>query len=103
MNILLLCAAGLSTSLLVQKMKEAAQLAGIQADIWSCNAASGEQELAKADVILIGPQLRYLYQSIAAKAKDRPIRMIDMMTYGRMDGMSALQTAIHAWEDRKHE
>ncbi len=103
MNILLLCSTGLSTGLLVQKMREAAQKAGIKAHIWNCNSVQGEQELAKADVILIGPQLRHLYLSIAAKAADCPIRMIDMMTYGRMDGVSALQTAIHAWEERKHD
>lgn len=102
MNILLLCSAGMSTSLLVQRMKEVAEDRNIEASVWSCGSQDSDHEIPKADVILVGPQLRFLLQKIEDKAKGIPVRVIDMMTYGRMDGSHALEIALTAWKERKN-
>ena len=55
MKILLVCSAGMSTSLMVEKMKAAAEEQGIDADI----SASAEADLAVnmdgVSIVLLGP------------------------------------------------
>lgn len=101
MNILLLCSAGMSTSLLVQRMKEVAQDQGVLANVWNCGSQDSDHEIPKADVVLVGPQMRFLLRKIEDQAKGIPVRVIDMMTYGRMDGAHALEIALAAWKDRE--
>lgn len=101
MKILLLCSAGMSTSLLVQRMKEVAQKRALEMEIWACGDSQSDQEVSKADVVLIGPQMRFLLKRIQAMAQSRPVRVIDMMTYGRMDGEHAIELALQAWEEKE--
>ena len=56
MNILLVCAAGMSTSLLVNRMNEAAAAKGIGINIEAHPVGSIDQFGGAADVILLGPQ-----------------------------------------------
>ena len=88
MRVILVCSAGMSTSMLVQRMRKAAEEKGITATI----AATAEAELAnhldQADVILVGPQVRYLAPKIKEKAAPYGIKVevIDAIAYGMMDG-----------------
>lgn len=97
MKILLLCTAGISTTFLVQKMREQASKLGMAAQIWSCSSHESSQEIDKADVILLGPQLRYLLRKVELLANGKPVRVLDMRTFGSMDGKQALSIAIDAW------
>lgn len=101
MKVLLICSAGMSTSLLVRRMKEEAKSRALDAYIWSCGSNEYKQEIEKSDVILIGPQMRFLHNKIQEEAKPRPVRVIDMMTYGRMDGSHAIEMAVQAMEESK--
>ena len=103
MRVLLICSAGMSTSLLVRRMKEDAKSRKIEAFVWSCGSSEYRAEIEKSDVILIGPQMRFLHTKIQEEAKPRPVRVIDMMTYGRMDGSSAIEMAIQALKEKEHE
>lgn len=102
MKILLLCSAGMSTSLLVRRMRQEAEKENINADIWACGDSESYVEIQKADVILIGPQMRFLEKKTQMIAGKNPVRVVDMMTYGRMDGKKALQMAMDALKE-KHE
>ena len=55
MNILLVCAAGMSTSLLVNRMNEAAKKEGIDVHIEAHPVSSVASFGDAADVILLGP------------------------------------------------
>jgi cellobiose PTS system EIIB component len=98
MNIVLVCSAGMSTSLLVTKMESAAQQKGMNAVI----KALPEAEISRAidseqiDVILLGPQVRYLQAKIKelASHKNIPVDLIQPMHYGMMDGNAVLEQAI---------
>ncbi|MDY3359708.1 MAG: PTS sugar transporter subunit IIB, partial [Clostridium celatum] len=57
-NILLVCAAGMSTSLLVNKMKEAAKVKGIEVDIKALPVSECASVVDKIDIVLLGPQVR---------------------------------------------
>ena len=61
-KIMLVCSAGMSTSLLVNKMITEAEKRGLEAKIWATSEGESANEFAKdpADVILVGPQVRYL-------------------------------------------
>ena len=56
---LLVCAAGMSTSLLVNRMKEAAETKEIEFQIEAHPVGQIEKYGEAADVILLGPQVRY--------------------------------------------
>ena len=58
-RIMLICAAGMSTSLLVTKMIKAAQDLGDEVDIFALPLTEGEKVISTVDCILLGPQVRY--------------------------------------------
>jgi len=95
-NILLACSAGMSTSLLVGKMKEAAESKGIEANIWAVSQDKALKEIEKADVLLIGPQMRFLKNKFSKVTEEIgiPLEVIDTMAYGRLDGEAVLNRAL---------
>lgn len=93
-NILLICSSGMSTSMLVKKMQEAAAEDNIEANIWAIGDAESSINIPKADIVLLGPQVKFLLEKKQKEAKDIPVRVIDMRTYGRMDGGKVLQEAL---------
>ncbi|UFT99150.1 PTS sugar transporter subunit IIB [Radiobacillus kanasensis] len=95
-RILLACSAGMSTSLLVSKMKEAAEAKGIEAEIWAVAQDKAPSEMERADVLLIGPQMRFMKKKFAVTAEEVgiPLDIIDPMSYGRVDGEAVLNKAL---------
>lgn len=95
-KIMLACSAGMSTSLLVNKMKEAAKAQGVEAEIWAISEADINSEIAKCDVLLLGPQVRFLLTKAKGIAEPHgiPVDVIDMRAYGMCDGKAVLDKAI---------
>ena len=101
-NILLVCSAGMSTSMLVKKMQEAASVKGIEANIWAVGDANSQDASKKADIILLGPQVRYLEKNMKAKVNnEKPVAVIDMRVYGTMNGEAALDSALEKIKEFK--
>lgn len=96
MRIVLLCAQGMSTSLLVERMKDAALDLGVNVEIEAHAFDSFEKQLETADVILLGPQIRYKKNELFSKAKveNKPIDIIDMTAYGTINGKKVLEQAL---------
>lgn len=96
MRIVLLCAQGMSTSLLVERMKEAAVKKGVNAEIKAEMVDSFDKQLQTADIILLGPQVRYKKNELQPKADKAniPLDVIDMTAYGTIDGDKVLNQAI---------
>lgn len=92
-KIILLCAGGMSTSMLVKKMQEAAAADGLECEIAAYPQADAKDKAADADVILLGPQIRFAKQKVSEACPGVPIDAIDMKIYGRMDGRGALDIA----------
>jgi PTS system cellobiose-specific IIB component len=91
MNILLVCSAGMSTSLLVTKMEESAESQGLDAKIWAVPANEADANFDQCDIVLLGPQVRYMLKKFEG-ATDKPVRVIDMIQYGTMNGEAVLNT-----------
>lgn len=95
-RIMLICSAGMSTSLLVQKMEAAAKETGVECKIWASAEADAKKQMDDVDVILLGPQVRFLKGQIQKAIGDRPIKLevIDTANYGRMDGKAVLSQGL---------
>ena len=98
LTITLFCAGGLSTSLLVNKMKAAASMKQVACSISAHGLGSVDKYGPDADVILLGPQVRYAEKEIRAKFPGKPDTSIDMRVYGTMDGKAALEAALKFFE-----
>lgn len=93
-KILLVCSAGMSTSFVVKKMQESAAAKGIEAEIWAVADADAAENIKKADVMLLGPQVRFLEGKMKGIADGKPVAVIDMMAYGSMNGEKVLEQAL---------
>lgn len=96
MNILLCCSAGMSTSLLVSKMEGAAKEQGINCKIWAEGVDAIKNHVGEADVILLGPQVRYLLPQVKKLGEENniPVDIINPVHYGTVNGSEVLKTAL---------
>ena len=75
-KILLVCNAGMSTSMLVQRMEKAATEKGIEAEIIALPITDALSKMDDWDVVMLGPQVRH------------------ELDYGMMNGEKVLEAAI---------
>ena len=79
-KIMLCCNAGMSTSLLVQKMQ--AEVANRGLDI-------------ECDMLLLGPQIGYTKGDFEKEAAGRfPVEVINMVDYGRMNAAGIIDHCV---------
>ena len=101
---MLVCAAGMSTSLLVTKMQKAAEIRGIEADIFAKSAQEIEYTLEQkhVEVLLLGPQVKYMQSQIESKlvGKNIPVAPINMQDYGMMNGEKVLDQALQLIDNK---
>jgi PTS system cellobiose-specific IIB component len=95
-KIMLCCSAGMSTSLLVKKMETAASNRGIDAEIKAFGAAEFDQQVANYQVVLLGPQVKYMQPDLQKVADQYGIKVapINMLDYGMQNGDKVLDFAI---------
>lgn len=96
MKIKLFCAAGMSTSLLVNKMRAAAEKMGVEAEIEARPESELKSCLEGLDVALLGPQVQYKLNADKklCDAAGVPIAVIPMQDYGMMNGEKVLKLAL---------
>ncbi|MBB5335222.1 PTS sugar transporter subunit IIB [Pectinatus brassicae] len=92
-KIVLLCAAGMSTSILVKKMQSAAQDIHYDCEIAAYPTSEAKTKASDADLILLGPQVRFSLDKIKVQCPGIPVEAIDMRMYGRMDGKGVIEFA----------
>lgn len=93
-HVLLVCNAGMSTSMLVNKMKEEAKKQNLEVEIEAKSLTEAKKDLSGVDCILIGPQIRYELNNVKAAAGNIPVDTINMQDYGLMNGKKVLETAL---------
>lgn len=97
-KIILLCAAGMSTSLLLKKMKEYAAEINFECEIKAYSINAAEEYAKNADYILLGPQVRFELEEIKRKCPGIPVEAVDMMDYGMMNGKKVINSIINKLE-----
>lgn len=95
MKILLVCAVGMSTSLIVEKMKKSL---GPDEQDWVIEAKPVERfkdEFKKYDVVLLGPQIRFKKEEFQKMANryNIPVDTINPVDYGLANGEKILNFA----------
>jgi cellobiose PTS system EIIB component len=97
MKILLVCSAGMSTSLLVTKMEASAKAKGIESKIWAVAGDAARANMREADVVLLGPQVRYMLSQMQEMSKEFnniPVDVINSLHYGMLNGEAVLEHAM---------
>lgn len=95
-HILLACAGGMSTSMLVEKMDQYAKANHIDAYINAVAEGTVMKVIDNYDVLLLGPQVSHMVGKFQEnlKAKAIPVSSIDMMDYGMMNGENVVKKAL---------
>ena len=65
----------------------------LECEIAAYPTAEAKDKASDADVILLGPQVRFAKAKVEAACPGIPVEAIDMKLYGRMDGKGVLETA----------
>ena len=94
--IYLFCSAGMSTSLLVSKMKVVAEKYEVPVIIEAFPETLAGEKGGAADLVLLGPQIAYMLPEIQRILPDKPVEVIDSLLYGKIDGLAVLKSAIAA-------
>ena len=94
-KILLVCAGGMSTSILANKMKVAAKEKGLAIEVDALGVLQCESVIDTVDIVLIGPQVRYQKPQVDELVNGRvPVEVIDMKLYGTMNGKAVLEGVL---------
>lgn len=93
MKILLCCNAGMSSSILVKKIKDTAEKRGMDLTIKAVASSAVKEEVGKWDVCLVGPQLKFAVDNLK-KQLDIPVASVEPRIYAMADGDKALDFAI---------
>lgn len=94
-KIMFVCSAGMSTSMLVQRVEKAAAEKGVDVKVWACSESESKQYYDDVDVILLGPQIRFMFSKIEKAIQGRPVKLgiIPPLDYGRLDGEAIFSQA----------
>ena len=96
-KIVLFCGAGMSSSLLVLKIRDAAKELGYECYV-EAFSSTNPQYAKDADIVLIGPQIRFHLKDLQ-KVLACPVAVIDDSAYGSMNGSKVLAQARKILKD----
>ena len=101
-RILLACAGGMSTSLLMNKMKEEADKRGIEVSVDAVGEKTIGDHVGKFDVLLLGPQVSFIKDDVKKLVGDSiPVEIIPSIDYGRCNGEAVVKFAEKLLEKEK--
>lgn len=92
----LFCASGMSTSILVNKVKEAAAKRNLEISVNAFPESEMAKLLDEIDVVLLGPQVRFFLNKAKKICDPKNIKVaaINTRDYGMMDGEKVLDAAL---------
>lgn len=93
-KIVLCCNAGMSTSLLVQKMQAEAKKRGIDTEIVAYPMTEVTEHKDEVGCLLLGPQVSYFKAEAEKLFPDVQVSVINMMDYGRMNAAKIIDDAL---------
>lgn len=100
-RVVLVCAAGMSSSLLEEKIRQAAAAAGKEMELKAVDATTmslWDFERKQMDVILVAPQVRYKKSGIIKQSEPYGVIVqdIDTVAYGMVDGEKIFNQVLEA-------
>lgn len=104
-QIYLFCDAGMSTSIMVNKMMDVVKKHEMPLEITAFPVARAKEvvEEKKPVAILLGPQVRFLFEKTKEQFEPQgiPVAVIDSSVYGMMDGETALKNTLKLIKSNK--
>lgn len=99
-TIMLACAGGFSTSLIVKHIEDAAAKEHLDYHVFATAAADTKNKLASEHpaVLMLGPQVRFMLPDLQ-KQLSIPVQVINMQDYGLMNGSHILHAAMKLMGD----
>lgn len=100
MKITLICTSGISTDIVVSKMKKVADAEDV---IAAYSTREMRDIIPTSDVVLLGPQAKAYYDSAKEIADPLgiPVEVIDFRMFGSFDGQAVYDFAIKVYNDSK--
>ena len=93
-KILLLCGAGISTSILVDKLEEARDKLGkTEYEFEATTIEQADKYVPEADVVLVAPQIKFQLGSLQRRYPDAVFSVMDMHMFGMVDGEAIIELA----------
>lgn len=94
--ITLVCNMGMSTSMLMNKMRQSAQERSLEVDILAMADSSLPGSERPTDILLLGPQLSFMLDGFKERYKNKipHIAVVNQMDYGLMNGEKVLDDAL---------
>jgi len=104
-KVVLVCAAGMSSSLLEEKIRQAAAASGQQMELKAVDATTmslWNYEKNTMDMILVAPQVRFKKRGIIKQAEPYGVVVqdIDTIAYGMMDGEKIFEQVLDALKNK---
>lgn len=100
-KILLVCSAGISTSILVSKMKRVAEDQGLDVSIQVKSIAGVKEVIQDMDIVLLAPQIGYEQKKLQELAGDIPVEKVDARDFGILNGEGVLREAMKVLENSR--
>ncbi len=105
-QVLIICAAGMSSSLLIDAIEKAGSEAEYSLNVITYHSfGSAYWDFGKdpVDVVMVAPQVRFLRKGIQKLASPHgiPVIVIEPMSYGMADGESLLQQVMSAINEKQ--
>jgi len=95
-RIFLVCSAGMSTSMVVNKMREAAEAKGLDAEIKAYSVSEFSDVVEQYEICMVAPQIKYEFDRLSSVCAEKGLKcgQIGMMEYGMLNGSAILEAAL---------
>lgn len=94
-NVLIVCSTGITSSLIVSKMKQLAEADNIEINVWSAGEEEAQAEVAKADVVLLSQPVAELRDTLdELSADDVSVKVIPKELYAIFNTKELLALAL---------
>ncbi len=99
-HIILVCGAGMSTSLMCKKIQDAARDASVEAEVKAMGLPDFQVYKGEVDAALIAPQISYKTNTLKKERTDvKFIETIPSLDYALMNGAKVLQLVLDNLKD----
>ena len=97
-NFVICCSQGMSSSALMKKTKDYVAQQQLDINIIASTTDRVKSGAVSFDVLLLGPQIRFEKAKLVKQFPGKPIDIIPMVYYGRIDGEGVVKFGLELLE-----
>ena len=87
-----MCAGGMSSSLLANKIRDEGKLRYGDVQVSAYGVMQTDKVDEETNVVLLAPQVSYMYDKLVSQLKNTPVLKIEMLDYGRLNAENILDS-----------